>query len=135
MAIGQNTYLVMMNAIGENGAKELKAAIDTSTAKLGGETVNAMEISVLTTEYIQAQAGGSLYLDVDAGQFLLIGTGANVGISMGTADGDLGFFGVTPAAQESHIADATGSGGADDQKAQINAILTALQNYGLLKTS
>ena len=34
-----------------------------------------------------------------------------------------------------HIADATGSGGADDQKAQINAILAALEAAGILETA
>ena len=34
-----------------------------------------------------------------------------------------------------HIADATGSGGADDQKAEINAILDVLEAAGLVKTS
>ena len=34
-----------------------------------------------------------------------------------------------------HIADATGSGGADDQKAQINAILVVLEDAGLVKTA
>ncbi len=34
-----------------------------------------------------------------------------------------------------HIADATGSGGADDQKAEINAILVVLENAGLVKTA
>jgi len=35
----------------------------------------------------------------------------------------------------SHIADATGSGGADDQKAQINAILVILENAGFVRSS
>ena len=34
-----------------------------------------------------------------------------------------------------HIADATGSGGADDQKAEINAILVVLENAGLLRNA
>jgi len=37
--------------------------------------------------------------------------------------------------QAAHIADATGSAGADDQKAQINAILVALENIGVLAKS
>jgi len=37
--------------------------------------------------------------------------------------------------QSEHIADATGSSGADDQKAQINAILVALETAGILKTA
>ena len=41
----------------------------------------------------------------------------------------------TPASRAAHIADATGSAGADDQKAQINAILVVLENLGFIATS
>ena len=41
----------------------------------------------------------------------------------------------TPIARAAHIADATGSGGADDQKAEINAILVVLENLGFVATS
>jgi len=41
----------------------------------------------------------------------------------------------TPAGRAAHIADATGSEGADDQKAQINAILVVLENLGFVATS
>lgn len=37
--------------------------------------------------------------------------------------------------QAAHIADATGSGGADDQSTEVNAILVALENIGVLAKS
>ena len=39
------------------------------------------------------------------------------------------------ATRAAHIADATGSTGADDQKTQINAILVVLENLGFVATS
>lgn len=48
----------------------------------------------------------------------------------------LSVFGVTPVARQSHIADPSGGSTVDaEARSAINAILTALENYGWLKTS
>lgn len=44
-----------------------------------------------------------------------------------TANAKIGFFGTTPAAQQAHIADASG-----DDATAVNAIIDALKAYGLL---
>jgi len=61
------------------------------------------------------------------------GTGA---INMGVNTGKFGFFAATAVVQQNHIADPSG-GATNDAEARtaINAILDALEAYGLLKTS
>jgi hypothetical protein len=52
------------------------------------------------------------------------------------AEAGVGFFGVTPAARVAHIADPAGGATTDaEARAAINAILSALETYGLLKTA
>jgi len=47
---------------------------------------------------------------------------------------EMGFFGATPVYRQAHIADATDTS-ASDQSAPINAIIAALETFGLLATS
>lgn len=59
--------------------------------------------------------------------FAVSGLGAEAGV---------GFFGVTPAARASHIANPAGGGTTDaEARTAINSILTALETFGLLKTA
>ncbi len=91
MALKENTYLVMANALGETATKDLQTSIDTSTAGvaanaalLGGSTVAAMDITSLTTGGI---TGTDSALDITG---LAGGTdesGGSVSLTGGQGDG------------------------------------------------
>jgi len=62
-----------------------------------------------------------------------LGDGNPDGVSFGTAVTEkISFFGVTPVVQQAHIADATDAATAITK---CNAVIAALETYGLLATS
>ena len=71
------------------------------------------------------------WLKNSAGELVLWCNGTEV---MAVDTSKIGFFGADPAAQQSHIADATDTS-ATDQKAPVNSGLAVDETFGLVATS
>lgn len=67
---------------------------------------------------------------------IAISTGGNGDIKIASGGGDVGFYGKTPTAQQSHIADPSGGATQDaEARSAINSILVVLETLGLIASS
>ncbi len=150
-----------VDGIDENAASTaqvLAALADTADAKdMGGGAVtnvgnvDGVDVSAVSLSNMPAAPGGNIDASdenlINVGQILgttsanlIIGSpNQAVQIQQGGTDvmrisgaGNLGFFNTTPVAQQAHIADATD---APSAITQINAVIAALENLGLLADS
>ena len=99
----------------------------TSTGNLIFTPSNTSRFN-LDTVSIKQITGGDLYVNRD------ILSNADVGTKFGGADTNkIAMYSATPLVRQNHIVDADGT--LADATAKINAILVALENFGIVKTS